>query len=98
MVLCTTCHSSSSLCSGILPRYSGIGLLPMMFGLLVSNPTATFVISKKGVSPVNAIAGAGLEILACGLETRWNAGTSQAEAVLVLLVLNIVQGAAMECF
>ncbi|KAI0837754.1 putative efflux pump antibiotic resistance protein [Hypoxylon sp. FL0890] len=74
---------------------SGIGLLPMMFGLLIGNPIAAFVTSKKGVSLINAIVGAGLEILACGLMTRWNSDTSRAEAVLVPLVLGIGQGAAM---
>lgn len=74
---------------------SGIGLLPMMLGLLVGNPAAAMVTSKKGITVVNAIAGAALQVLATGLMTRWSASTSRAEAVLVPFVLGIGQGACM---
>ncbi|ORY58749.1 putative efflux pump antibiotic resistance protein [Pseudomassariella vexata] len=74
---------------------SGIGLLPMMLGLLVGNPIAAFVTSKKGVSLINAIAGAALEVMAMGLMTRWNASTTRAEAVIVPFILGVGQGAAM---
>ncbi|KAF4546140.1 Siderophore transporter, RhtX/FptX family [Lasiodiplodia theobromae] len=74
---------------------SGVGLLPMMLGLAIGNPIAAVVTSKFGISLYNAVAGAGLEILASGLMTRWNEGTSRAEAVIVLIILGIGQGAVM---
>jgi len=74
---------------------SGVGLLPMMLGLGVGNPIAAFVTSKFGLSLINAIAGAALQVLISGLMTRWDADTSRAEAVILLIILGIGQGAAM---
>lgn len=66
-----------------------------MLGLAIGNPTAAWVTSKYGVTLINAIVGACFEILATGLMTRWNADTSRAEAVIVLIILGIGQGAVM---
>ncbi|KAG7131003.1 Efflux pump dotC like protein [Verticillium longisporum] len=74
---------------------SGVGLLPMMLGLIIGNPIAAWVTSKYGVTIINAVVGAGLEILACGLMTRWNANTPRAEAIVVLIILGIGMGAVM---
>jgi len=74
---------------------SGVGLLPMMLGLAIGNPVAGFVTSKFGISLWNAVAGAALEVLASGLMVRWNKDTSRAEAVILLIVLGIGQGAVM---
>ncbi|KAM0577328.1 hypothetical protein ACHAQF_005337 [Verticillium nonalfalfae] len=74
---------------------SGISLLPMMLGLIIGNPIAAWVTSKYGVTIINAVVGAGLEILACGLMTRWNANTPRAEAIVVLIILGIGMGAVM---
>ncbi|PGH13506.1 hypothetical protein AJ79_03636 [Helicocarpus griseus UAMH5409] len=75
---------------------SGVGLLPLMLGLAVGNPIAGFITSKWGISLANAWVGAALEVLASGLITRWNAGTSRTEAVIELIILGVGQGAAME--
>lgn len=74
---------------------SGVGLLPMMLGLAIGNPAAGFITSKWGISLWNAVGGAALEVLASGLMVRWNQDTSRAEAVIVLIVLGIGQGAVM---
>lgn len=74
---------------------SGVGLLPMMLGLGVSNPIAAFITAKFGISKLNAVAGAALQVLISGLMTRWNAHTSRAEAVVLLIILGLGQGAAM---
>ncbi|KAF3925330.1 hypothetical protein ABW20_dc0108925 [Dactylellina cionopaga] len=72
---------------------SGVGLIPMMFGLLIGNPIAAHVTSKKGLSKINAIWGGLIMVLMCGLITRWNTNTSRAEAVVLLVFLGIGQGA-----
>jgi MFS family permease len=74
---------------------SGVGLLPMMLGLAIGNPVAAVITSRYGVSLWNAVAGAALEVLASGLMTRWTAHTSRADAVILLIVLGIGQGAVM---
>ncbi|KAK5999257.1 Efflux pump dotC [Cladobotryum mycophilum] len=74
---------------------AGVGLLPMMLGLGIGNPAAAWVTSKYGVTLINAIVGACLEILATGLMTRWDASTGRAEAVILLIILGIGQGAVM---
>lgn len=74
---------------------SGVGLLPMMLGLGVGNPAAAWITSKYGISLANAIAGAVLEVLISGLMTRWDSGTSRVEAVILLILLGVGQGAVM---
>lgn len=74
---------------------SGVGLLPMMLGLGIGNPIAAFITSKYEVSLANAQVGAALQVLASGLMARWNAHTSRAEAIVLLVILGIGQGAAM---
>lgn len=74
---------------------SGVGLLPMMLGLGIGNPIAAFITSRYEVSLVNAKVGAALQVLASGLMARWNAHTSRAEAVVLLIILGMGQGAAM---
>ncbi|KAF8247314.1 putative efflux pump antibiotic resistance protein [Wilcoxina mikolae CBS 423.85] len=74
---------------------SGVGLLPMMLGLGIGNPIAAFVTGRYGVSLVNAVIGAALQVLVSGLITRWNSETTRAEAVVTLIVLGMGQGAAM---
>ncbi|OCL10091.1 MFS general substrate transporter [Glonium stellatum] len=74
---------------------SGVGLLPMMLGLGIGNPIAAFITSRYEISLVNAQVGAALQVLASGLMTRWNAHTSRAEAVVLLIILGMGQGAAM---
>ncbi|MCJ1378610.1 hypothetical protein MMC17_001709 [Xylographa soralifera] len=77
------------------PTIAGVGLIPMMVGLLVGNPTAAMITSKFGKSQINILWGAAFEVLATGLITRWSPSTTRAEAVLVLIVLGIGQGAVM---
>ncbi|EPS39273.1 hypothetical protein H072_6934 [Dactylellina haptotyla CBS 200.50] len=72
---------------------SGVGLIPMMVGLLFGNPIAAQVTSKKGLSKINAIWGGLIMILMTGLVTRWNTHTSRAEAVVLLFFLGLGQGA-----
>lgn len=72
---------------------SGVGLIPMMVGLLIGNPIAAQITSKKGKSKINVIWGGLIMILMCGLITRWNMHTSRAEAVVLLVFLGIGQGA-----
>jgi hypothetical protein len=74
---------------------SGVGLLPMMLGLGVGNPIAAFITSRYELSLINAQVGAASMTLASGLMTRWNADTSRAEAVVLLIILGMGQGAAM---
>lgn len=74
---------------------AGVGLLPMMLGLGVGNPVAAWITSKYGISLANAIVGAALEVLISALMTRWNADTSRAEAVVLLILLGVGQGAVM---
>lgn len=74
---------------------SGVGLLPMMLGLGIGNPIAALITARYGVSLINAIVGAALQVLASGLVTRWNAETTRPEAVVLLIVLGMGQGAAM---
>lgn len=66
-----------------------------MLGLAIGNPIAAWITSKFGLTLINAIVGACFEVLATGLMTRWNAGTSRAEAVVLLIVLGIGQGAVL---
>ncbi|KAF3910726.1 hypothetical protein ABW21_db0208872 [Orbilia brochopaga] len=72
---------------------SGVGLIPMMVGLLIGNPIAAQITSRKGMSKINAIWGGLIMVLMIGLITRWNTGTSRAEAVVLLVFLGIGQGA-----
>ncbi|KAJ6263866.1 Efflux pump dotC [Drechslerella dactyloides] len=72
---------------------SGIGLIPMMVGLLIGNPIAAQITSRKGMSKINVIWGGLIMVLMCGLITRWNMNTSRAEAVVLLVFLGIGQGA-----
>ncbi|EWC44093.1 hypothetical protein DRE_07228 [Drechslerella stenobrocha 248] len=72
---------------------SGVGLIPMMVGLLVGNPIAAQITSRKGMSKVNAIWGGLIMVLMCGLITRWNMDTSRAEAYALLAFLGVGQGA-----
>lgn len=74
---------------------SGIGLLPMMLGLAVGNPIAAFITSRYQVSLINAQVGAIMQVLASGLMVRWNAGTTRVEAVFLLIILGVGQGASM---
>ncbi|KAF2123486.1 putative efflux pump antibiotic resistance protein [Dothidotthia symphoricarpi CBS 119687] len=74
---------------------SGVGLLPMMLGLGVGNPIAAFITSRYELSLINAQVGAALMTLTSGLMARWNVHTSRAEAVVLLIVLGMGQGAAM---
>ncbi|RYP62947.1 hypothetical protein DL771_009511 [Monosporascus sp. 5C6A] len=74
---------------------SGVGLLPMMLGLMVGNPAAGFITSKKGISLLNAIVGAALQVPGLGLTTRWTAETTRAEAIIVPFFMGIGQGAIM---
>jgi hypothetical protein len=74
---------------------SGVGLLPMMLGLAIGNPVAAVITSKFGISLWNAVVGAAIEVLASGLMTRWNAHTFRAEAVILLILLGVGQGAVM---
>ncbi|KAI9803981.1 MAG: hypothetical protein M1833_000262 [Piccolia ochrophora] len=74
---------------------AGVGLLPMMLGLAIGNPTAAWITSKYGISLANAWVGAALEVLVSGLMTRWNSDTSRAEAVVELILLGTGQGAVM---
>ena len=74
---------------------SGVGLLPMMLGLGIGNPIAAFITSKYEISLINAQVGAALQVLISGLMARWNAHTSRAEAVVLLIILGMGQGAAM---
>ncbi|EAW12275.1 MFS transporter/fungal specific transcription factor domain-containing protein [Aspergillus clavatus NRRL 1] len=75
---------------------SGVALLPMMLGLAVGNPIAGWVTSKYGLTLANAWVGSALTVLISGLITRWNPGTSRAEAVIELIIIGIGQGAVME--
>ncbi|RAL01132.1 MDR family MFS transporter [Aspergillus ibericus CBS 121593] len=75
---------------------SGVALLPMMLGLAIGNPIAGWVTSKYGLSLANAWVGSVLVVLISGLLTRWNAGTSRAEAIVELIIIGIGQGAVME--
>lgn len=75
---------------------SGVGLLPMMLGLGIGNPIAGWVSSKYGLNLANAWLGSALLVLISGLITRWNVGTSRAEAVIELIILGVGQGAVME--
>ncbi|MCJ1436469.1 hypothetical protein MMC27_005848 [Xylographa pallens] len=77
------------------PTIAGVGLIPMMVGLLIGNPTAAIITSKFGKSQINILWGAAFEVLASGLVTRWSSSTTRVEAVLVLIVLGIGQGAVM---
>ncbi|KAK6359046.1 hypothetical protein TWF696_000217 [Orbilia brochopaga] len=72
---------------------SGVGLIPMMVGLLIGNPIAAQITSRKGMSKINVIWGGLIMVLMCGLITRWNTHTSRAEAVVLLVFLGIGQGA-----
>lgn len=74
---------------------SGVGLLPMMLGLGVGNPIAAFITSRYKVSLINAQVGAIMQTLASGLMVRWDAGTTRVEAVILLVILGIGQGAGM---
>ncbi|RYP73572.1 hypothetical protein DL769_004187 [Monosporascus sp. CRB-8-3] len=72
---------------------SGVGLLPVMLGLMVGNPAAGFITSKKSISLLNAIVGATLQVLGLGLMTRWTADTRRAEAIIVPFLMGTGQGA-----
>ncbi|KAF3916148.1 hypothetical protein AA313_de0203761 [Arthrobotrys entomopaga] len=72
---------------------SGVGLIPMMVGLLIGNPIAAQITSRKGMSKINVIWGGLIMVLMCGLITRWNIHTSRAEAVVLLVFLGVGQGA-----
>jgi hypothetical protein len=74
---------------------SGVGLLPMMLGLGVGNPIAAFITSRYELSLNNAKVGAALMTLTSGLMARWGERTSRAEAVILLIILGMGQGAAM---
>lgn len=72
-----------------------IGLMyyvPQFFQL-VFDDTAT--LSGVGLLPMMLGLGIGNPIAASGLMARWNAHTSRAEAIVLLLILGMGQGAAM---
>lgn len=81
---------------GISPTLSGVQLLPLMGGLLITTTGSGMVISKTGKYRVFPIAGAGVTTVGLYLLSLMGVGTSDAIDALYMAVLGLGIGSVMQ--
>ncbi|UYM06222.1 MFS transporter [Solicola gregarius] len=81
---------------GVDPTDSGLRLLPMMFGLLLTSIGSGFLISKSGRYKVFPIAGTALMAVGLYLLSTMGASTGVAQSSLYMFVLGVGIGLVMQ--
>ena len=81
---------------GVSPTASGMQMLPMMGGMLVTSIVSGQLISRTGRYKVFPIVGTAVMTLGLYFLSRLSAQSSEAEAMLLLLVLGVGLGLVMQ--
>ncbi|MGQ4481788.1 DHA2 family efflux MFS transporter permease subunit [Streptomyces sp. SAS_276] len=81
---------------GITPTMSGVHMLPMVFGMLISSTTSGQIVSRTGRWKVFPIAGTGVTALGLLLLHRLDEGSSTAEMSAYFFVFGLGLGLVMQ--
>ncbi|MFJ3894419.1 MULTISPECIES: DHA2 family efflux MFS transporter permease subunit [unclassified Streptomyces] len=81
---------------GITPTMSGVHMLPMVFGMLISSTTSGQIVSRTGRWKVFPIAGTGVTTLGLLLLHRLDEGSSTAEMSAYFFVFGLGLGLVMQ--
>jgi hypothetical protein len=81
---------------GDSPTASGLRMLPMMGGMLVSSIISGQLISRKGKYKIFPIVGTGVMVLGLYLLSRMHAETSLGTTALLMLILGLGLGMVMQ--
>ncbi|WP_405839555.1 DHA2 family efflux MFS transporter permease subunit [Streptomyces sp. NBC_01518] len=81
---------------GITPTMSGVHMLPMVFGMLISSTASGQVVSRTGRWKVFPIAGTGITALGLLLLHRLDEGSSTAEMSAYFFVFGLGLGLVMQ--
>ncbi|UXX93206.1 MFS transporter [Streptomyces sp. AD2-2] len=81
---------------GITPTMSGVHMLPMVFGMLLSSTTSGQIVSRTGRWKVFPIAGTGVTALGLLLLHRLDEGSSTAEMSAYFFVFGLGLGLVMQ--
>ncbi|WP_405993621.1 DHA2 family efflux MFS transporter permease subunit [Streptomyces sp. NBC_00986] len=81
---------------GITPTMSGVHMLPMVFGMLISSTASGQIVSRTGRWKVFPIAGTGITALGLLLLHRLDEGSSTAEMSVYFFVFGLGLGLVMQ--
>lgn len=81
---------------GITPTMSGVHMLPMVFGMLISSTASGQIVSRTGRWKVFPIAGTGITALGLLLLRRLDEGSSTAEMSAYFFVFGLGLGLVMQ--
>lgn len=82
--------------NGATPTASGLQMLPMMGGMLITSITSGQLISRRGHYKLYPIIGTGVMAVGLLLLARMHAGTTVADSSLRMLVLGLGMGLVMQ--